>query len=34
MVHGFMNLTALSNPAREAIHAAGTITGKALGALE
>jgi len=34
MVHGFMNLTGVSKPAREAIHDAGKITGKALGALE
>lgn len=34
MVHGFMNMTAVSNPAREAIHAAGDTVGKALGALQ
>ena len=34
MVHGFMNMTAVSNPAREAIHAAGEVVGKALGALD
>jgi len=34
MVHGFMNLTGVSKPAREAIHDAGKIVGKALGALE
>lgn len=34
MIHGFMNLTAMSNAAREAIHAAGEVTGKALGALD
>ncbi len=34
MIHGFMNLTALSVPAREAIHKAGTIVGKALGSLD
>lgn len=33
MVHGFMNLTAFSTPARKAIRAAGEITGKALGTL-
>ncbi len=33
MVHGFMNLTALSFPVREAIHQAGEVAGKALGAL-
>lgn len=33
MVHGFMNLTALSQPVREAIHAAGEVAGRALGAL-
>lgn len=34
MVHGFMNFTGVSKPAREAIHDAGKIVGKALGALE
>ena len=34
MVHGFMNLTGVSKPAREAIHDAGHIVGKALGALD
>lgn len=34
MVHGFMNLTGISKPAREAIHEAGKLVGKALGALE
>lgn len=33
MVHGFMNLTAVSTPARAAIEDAGKIVGKALGAL-
>ena len=33
MVHGFMNLTAVSFPARDAIHAAGEVVGRALGAL-
>ena len=33
MVHGFMNLTAVSVPARDAIADAGQIAGKALGAL-
>jgi len=33
MVHGFMNMTAVSVPAREAIHDAGEMLGKALGAL-
>jgi acetyl esterase len=33
MVHGFMNLTALSDTARQAIRDAGIVTGKALGAL-
>ena len=34
MVHGFMNMTAVSNPARAAIHDAGLVVGKALGALD
>ncbi len=34
MVHGFMNMTAVSNPVREAIHAAGEMAGTALGALQ
>lgn len=34
MVHGFMNMTAVSNVAREAIHEAGAIVGKALGSLD
>lgn len=33
MVHGFMNLTALSLPVRDAIHDAGETAGQALGAL-
>ncbi len=33
MVHGFMNLTAVSFPVREAIKAAGEVVGRALGAL-
>ena len=33
MVHGFMNLTGVSKPAREAIHDAGKVVGKALGSL-
>lgn len=33
MVHGFMNLTAVSVPARDAIHEAGETVGRALGAL-
>ncbi|WP_084398455.1 alpha/beta hydrolase [Henriciella aquimarina] len=33
MVHGFMNLTAVSMPAREAIREAGEVVGQALGAL-
>jgi acetyl esterase len=33
MVHGFMNLTAVSVPARDAIHEAGEVVGRALGAL-
>lgn len=33
MVHGFMNMTAVSVPARDAIHAAGDVVGRALGAL-
>lgn len=33
MVHGFMNLTAVSVPARDAIEDAGRIVGKALGSL-
>lgn len=33
MVHGFMNMTAVSNAARKAIEDAGTVVGKALGAL-
>lgn len=33
MVHGFMNLTAISMPARDAIHAAGNVVGRALGAI-
>jgi acetyl esterase len=33
MVHGFMNLTGISKPAREAIHEAGEVVGRALGAL-
>lgn len=32
MVHGFMNMTAVSNPARKAIEEAGLVVGKALGA--
>jgi acetyl esterase len=34
MVHGFMNLTALSDKVREAIHDAGEVVGRALGAIE
>ncbi|MEM8615395.1 MAG: alpha/beta hydrolase [Pseudomonadota bacterium] len=34
MVHGFMNLTAVSKPTREAIQAAGDVVGRALGALD
>ncbi len=34
MVHGFMNLTAVSFPVRDAIRAAGEVVGRALGALE
>lgn len=34
MVHGFMNLTAVSIPARDAIKDAGQVVGRALGALE
>lgn len=34
MVHGFMNMTAVSNPARQAIQDAGIVVGKALGALD
>ena len=34
MVHGFMNLTGVSKPARKAIHEVGEIVGKALGALD
>jgi acetyl esterase len=33
MVHGFMNLTAVSMPAREAIREAGEVVGAALGAI-
>lgn len=33
MVHGFMNLTAVSQPVRDAIHDAGRVAGRALGAL-
>ena len=33
MVHGFMNLTAVSVPARDAIHEAGETVGRALGAI-
>ena len=33
MVHGFMNLTAVSMPAREAIREAGEVVGQALGAI-
>jgi acetyl esterase len=33
MVHGFMNLTAMSMPAREAIREAGEVVGHALGAI-
>ena len=33
MVHGFMNLTAVSMPAREAIREAGEVVGRALGAI-
>ncbi len=34
MVHGFMNMTAVSVAAREAIHAAGEVVGRALGAID
>lgn len=34
MVHGFMNMTAVSMPARKAIEDAGLVVGKALGARE
>lgn len=34
MVHGFMNMTAVSTSARQAIHDAGEVVGRALGALE
>lgn len=34
MVHGFMNMTAVSVSAREAIHDAGAVVGRALGALD
>ncbi len=34
MTHGFMNLTGVSKPAREAIHDAGQVLGKALGSLD
>lgn len=34
MVHGFMNMTAVSTPARQAIQDAGEVVGRALGALE
>lgn len=34
MVHGFMNMTAVSKPARTAIEEAGAVVGKALGALD
>lgn len=34
MVHGFMNMTAVSKPARKAIEDAGIVVGKALGALD
>lgn len=34
LMHGFMNLTALSLPARDAIRDAGQVAGRALGALE
>ncbi|MEM6947305.1 MAG: alpha/beta hydrolase [Pseudomonadota bacterium] len=33
MVHGFMNLTAVSSSVRDAIHQCGQVTGRALGAL-
>ncbi|MEL6258431.1 MAG: alpha/beta hydrolase [Pseudomonadota bacterium] len=33
MVHGFMNMTAVSVAARDAIHAAGQVMGRALGAV-
>lgn len=33
MVHGFMNLTAVSTPVRDAIHNCGEVIGRALGAL-
>jgi acetyl esterase len=34
MVHGFMNMTAISKPARDAIADAGIVVGRALGRLE
>ena len=34
MVHGFMNMTAVSTPARKAIEEAGLVVGRALGARE
>lgn len=34
MVHGFMNLTAVSIPARDAIKAAGEVVGRALGSID
>lgn len=34
MVHGFMNMTAVSTPARAAIEDAGKVVGRALGALD
>ena len=34
MVHGFMNMTAVSTAARKAIEDAGLIVGRALGARE
>jgi len=33
MVHGFMNMTAFSTAARDAIHDAGIVVGKALGSI-
>ena len=33
MVHGFMNLTAISTPVRDAIHECGKVAGRALGGL-
>lgn len=33
MVHGFMNMTALSDPAKDAIRDAGEVAGRALGAI-